>query len=217
MKTTKDNHQALHSDQPAVSGLAAKGAAVNLKTMETKKCSKCNENKSLEDFYNNKTSTDGKYHYCKKCTRDYGYDNRIEIPENIPKSLLENKSFPLTFSNREELVYWCFLNLSKKEKKIAKKIFKVISPFKPFGKAKKRIFVFNYLGDLIGDYESELECSKKLNITRNNINSAMKRNCFAYKKYYFSTTKDFKIPIKKSNRNPLMKGAPTGAFIDDEY
>ena len=28
MKTIKDNHQALHSDQPAVTGLAAKGAAV---------------------------------------------------------------------------------------------------------------------------------------------------------------------------------------------
>src|SRR3990167_4137878 len=30
MKTIKDNHQALHSDQPAVTGLAAKGAAVNV-------------------------------------------------------------------------------------------------------------------------------------------------------------------------------------------
>ncbi len=36
-----------------------------------KKCSKCEKNKSLEEFYNYSSSKDGKTHHCKECMSKY--------------------------------------------------------------------------------------------------------------------------------------------------
>ena len=40
-------------------------------TIETKTCSKCHETKLLEEFYNQKSSKDGKRPECKKCKSEY--------------------------------------------------------------------------------------------------------------------------------------------------
>lgn len=37
--------------------------------MQTKVCPSCNERKSFEEFYNNKSAKDGKQCYCKICTK----------------------------------------------------------------------------------------------------------------------------------------------------
>lgn len=45
---------------------------------KTKRCSRCKEDKSLADFGNNKSHTDGKQYYCKECKRivDKGWKDR---------------------------------------------------------------------------------------------------------------------------------------------
>ena len=59
----------------------------------TKKCSKCNETKSLDEFYNESKSKDGKGRYCKDCNKKRGeyytkhnYENRALIREQMIKN-----------------------------------------------------------------------------------------------------------------------------------
>lgn len=49
-----------------------------------KYCIRCKTTKSYDDFYKNKLSKDGHYHYCKSCKSDYSkkkYDNKRVFPE----------------------------------------------------------------------------------------------------------------------------------------
>ena len=46
-----------------------------------KKCSKCGEVKSLDEFCNNKRNKSGKASQCKSCRKDYNKENRDRMVE----------------------------------------------------------------------------------------------------------------------------------------
>jgi hypothetical protein len=54
--------------------------------MQVKKCAKCNEEKSVNDFEENQYSPDGRFLICKAC-----FDQRSEKPPQITESIAENK------------------------------------------------------------------------------------------------------------------------------
>lgn len=47
--------------------------------MKTKRCSKCNEIKSMNEFYKNKRNKDGLHRWCKKCLKKYCKNNSEKI------------------------------------------------------------------------------------------------------------------------------------------
>lgn len=53
--------------------------------METKICSKCNEGKKLNDFYNKKDSKDGKASFCKDCNSKLSKEKYLKNKEVIKK------------------------------------------------------------------------------------------------------------------------------------
>tara|TARA_X000001382_G_scaffold9837_1_gene6905 strand:+ start:133 stop:690 length:558 start_codon:yes stop_codon:yes gene_type:complete len=56
-----------------------------------KTCCKCNANKSLNEFYNDKKSKSGKQSYCKECVKEYHLKNRHKVYESIKKYHSSNK------------------------------------------------------------------------------------------------------------------------------
>jgi hypothetical protein len=48
---------------------------------DTKMCYKCKEIKSLDDFHNNISTKDGKYHKCKPCRKEHREQNKEQIKE----------------------------------------------------------------------------------------------------------------------------------------
>lgn len=62
-----------------------------------KKCTKCKEVKSLEEFYSSKTHSEGKTSYCKKCEKQYKRDKwkvletEKEEYKKFRKGVLKNK------------------------------------------------------------------------------------------------------------------------------
>lgn len=54
--------------------------------MKTKKCSKCGEVKSLDEFYRNKENRSGRYSYCKKCQKESSKRWARDNPESIQKT-----------------------------------------------------------------------------------------------------------------------------------
>jgi hypothetical protein len=71
--------------------------------MSMKKCKKCNTEKSLNEFYNKKSETDGKHRYCKVCLKkenDQWYHENKNIRSNYYKSYREqNKEYFNKYSN----------------------------------------------------------------------------------------------------------------------
>ena len=64
--------------------------------MNTKYCNKCEQHLTLDNFYNDKTSADGKQRYCKHCVKSYQQDfNKRYSKRNIQK-LLANPNMTLT-------------------------------------------------------------------------------------------------------------------------
>jgi len=55
--------------------------------METKKCTKCGEEKELNEFPNCKTGKNGKHSACKKCHRQYQRDRYASSPEKVKASV----------------------------------------------------------------------------------------------------------------------------------
>ena len=56
-----------------------------------KVCAKCNTNKSLDEFYNDKKSVNGKQSYCKECVKAYQLKHRDKIYESNRKYHSSNK------------------------------------------------------------------------------------------------------------------------------
>jgi hypothetical protein len=54
-----------------------------------KKCIKCGENKSLEEFYKDKRGTQGRYTYCKTCGKKIDKEYRIRNKQRISKKRKE--------------------------------------------------------------------------------------------------------------------------------
>ena len=87
--------------------------------------------------------------------------------------------------------------------------------------AKKTIFVFMLDGQLIDEIIGlkNVEIKYKINLTT--IRSAIKRKSVAAGKFYFSTTKNFKIPMRHVKHNPLFMKRITKItneiIIDDDY
>lgn len=67
-----------------------------------KKCTKCEENKSLTFFYNDKRFKDGKYPSCKKCKSLYKKEYRIK---NIAK--LNERHANYIINNRDSVNKYC--------------------------------------------------------------------------------------------------------------
>ncbi len=59
---------------------------IGIEKMQTKKCSKCGELKSINDFYKDEARKDGHFSGCKKCEAEY----RKERYKNNPESYKEN-------------------------------------------------------------------------------------------------------------------------------
>ncbi len=79
---------------------------------EIKKCSKCNEIKSLEDFFNNKSSFDGKHSTCRECRKIHYNKNREKILAGCKEYYKENSDKKKQYQNSyrknkaEENPYW---------------------------------------------------------------------------------------------------------------
>lgn len=65
--------------------------------MNTKQCRKCNQIKSINDFYNDKSQKDGKQNICKICSRKnvdkYRAENPEKIKEQDKKKYQNNKEY----------------------------------------------------------------------------------------------------------------------------
>ena len=48
--------------------------------MQTKKCDKCKQIKSINEFYKKKTSKDGFQYWCKSCLKEYKRSKYIPHP-----------------------------------------------------------------------------------------------------------------------------------------
>lgn len=59
--------------------------------MKTKICSKCNIEKSLDEFHNHCGKKDGKRSQCKICFNQYYIDNKVKINEHRQQYAFENK------------------------------------------------------------------------------------------------------------------------------
>lgn len=79
-----------------------------------KACSKCRQEKSLDDFYAKRSAPDGKASYCKPCSKAYCKQryrkNREQALEASKRNYLENREDRLLYKrqryadNREEIV-----------------------------------------------------------------------------------------------------------------
>ena len=56
-----------------------------------KKCSKCKEVKTLNNFYKHKTNKDGYWGYCKDCHYQYQKEYRLKNQDKIKEYALKNK------------------------------------------------------------------------------------------------------------------------------
>jgi hypothetical protein len=69
---------------------------------------------------------------------------------------------------------------------------------------KKIVYQFDVEGILINTFENPDKASEQLKTSSNTIRAAINRKSCVGSKYYLSYSKDFKIPIKKINSNPLL-------------
>lgn len=68
----------------------------------------------------------------------------------------------------------------------------------------RTLYLFDITGMLISKFDTITEIANKTGCHYETINSALDRqSCFA-SKYYVSLNKDFKIPFKNSNFNPIL-------------
>jgi hypothetical protein len=74
--------------------------------METKKCTKCGIEKSLDEYYNESRVKDGKQARCKQCAKDYYNTYRKTNPDIYRKASLK---------------HWHNLNLKKKQERWIKR------------------------------------------------------------------------------------------------
>lgn len=51
--------------------------------MDQKHCSRCDRDKLLDEFYNNKRYSDGKDNWCAECRKSYGKDYRQTNPDKV--------------------------------------------------------------------------------------------------------------------------------------
>lgn len=89
---------------------------------ETKKCTKCGEIKSLDEFYNSKNNKDGKMYQCITCNKNHYVENK-EYFDNYNKTYgEENKEAKLTYlkgyyeGNKEDILYKNVLYNRKRRK-----------------------------------------------------------------------------------------------------
>ena len=68
---------------------------------------------------------------------------------------------------------------------------------------KKRVFVFDATGKLLGEYESVTLCAEKLRLGRPCINAGLQRGSIVNSRYYISYNEKFKIDEFKFSHNPL--------------
>lgn len=74
-----------------------------------KNCKFCKEDKAFDNFYNYKSSKDGKYYICKKCTEEQKYINKHytrfkDKEEGLENYVISSKSeLPLVTLNQEQL------------------------------------------------------------------------------------------------------------------
>lgn len=70
--------------------------------MQTKRCSKCKENKSINEFYFNRSKADNHDDWCKECKKEYVNQYRKAHKQEISKKKYANKKKKL----KEDKVYW---------------------------------------------------------------------------------------------------------------
>lgn len=66
--------------------------------------------------------------------------------------------------------------------------------------------MFNLEGDLIKPFDSCRIAGNELGLSQTNINSYILRKTCIHQSFYLSRNPEFKIPIRKTNFNPLLKG-----------
>lgn len=73
------------------------------------------------------------------------------------------------------------------------------------GRKPKQVFVFDFLGSLIATCQGAREAQEKFGLPKASaISTSIARKNLVYQKWYFSYNKEFRIPYKKSNFNPLL-------------
>lgn len=86
--------------------------------MISKICTKCKQEKTTSEFYNDKTSKDKLSSYCKKCSKEkaqkYGEDNKKEVLETHKKHWLKTKDNPdYKVKRKESNSRWISKNKAK--------------------------------------------------------------------------------------------------------
>lgn len=66
--------------------------------METKKCSRCGQEKPFADFYAAKRNKDGLQSYCKECQKQLGKENR---QKKTVQSIVSGDSLLAGYTSRE--------------------------------------------------------------------------------------------------------------------
>lgn len=69
---------------------------------------------------------------------------------------------------------------------------------------RKYVYMFDLEGKLIDTFLNSKFASDKLELKKNTIEVAIIRKSCVNSKWYFSKNKDFKMPKKKANFNPLL-------------
>lgn len=82
----------------------------------------------------------------------------------------------------------------------------------------KKVYQFNLHGELINTYHCMKDAVESTGLERSAIGSNIIRKSLTCKKWYFSHNKDFQIPHKAKNHNPLINGKAVvrNIFVRDD-
>jgi len=70
----------------------------------------------------------------------------------------------------------------------------------------RKVYMFDLEGNLIQTFDTCRIAEQQLGIPEANINSYILRKTCIHQSFYLSRQREFEIPIRKTNFNPLYKG-----------
>lgn len=126
--------------------------------METKKCSHCRRNRTLDNFHNRKLSKDGLSYICKDCVRDCNNKFKELNPDYMNKWFNKNPDYKKNYYQNNSLIYLKKLLketdiLDDKKKKVLNYIINLLGDissngsFHKFEKDLKKLDILFSIGD----------------------------------------------------------------------
>jgi hypothetical protein len=144
-----------------------------------KKCTKCGEVKSLDEFTNDKKGKHGKAYQCKSCNKKYKENNREKVNKYSKEHRLKNKEYHKEYSKIYHKEY--YKNNKEKRKEYSK-------IYRQNNKEKIKI--------------SKQECREKYNKTARKYYENNKENLNKNQREYYKNNKE---KIKNANKKYIEK------------